>query len=46
MSVDSNFVPADGVHNLVEDVRNLLLQLKKEHDTKEAYLFGSYPGLW
>ena len=42
MSVDSNLVLADRDHNLIEDVRNLLLRLEKEHDIKEAYLFGSY----
>jgi len=29
---------------VVEDVKNLLLELRKKHDIKEAYLFGSYAG--
>jgi hypothetical protein len=46
MNADFNLLLADRVHNLVEDVRNPLSRLNKEHDIKEAYLFGPYPGLW
>ena len=27
---------------MIEDIRNLLLELKKKYNIKEAYLFGSY----
>ena len=29
---------------IIEDLKGLLLQLKRRYDIKEAYLFGSYAG--